>query len=177
MNEEALIRSLKSGDEQGFSLFYQLYADKVYSVAVGVLQQREEAEDVTQEVFVSAYRSIHGFKGESSLGTWLYRITISRSLDAMRRMKRKPSDSLPDNMLMLTDASPQQLLELKEMGNQLWQAIGQLPDKQRVALILHKVEQLSYREIAEIMELSESAVDSLIFRARTNLRDGLNRRP
>ena len=89
MNEQALIERLKQGDQTAFKEIVETWQDMVYNTAVGILQSVEDAEDISQEVFVQVYESIHTFKGESKFSTWLYRITLSKAMDLMRRKKRK----------------------------------------------------------------------------------------
>ena len=88
MNEQALIERLKQGDQTAFKEIVETWQDMVYNTAVGILQSVEEAEDVSQEVFVQVYESIHTFKGESKFSTWLYRITLSKAMDLIRKKKR-----------------------------------------------------------------------------------------
>jgi len=89
LDERILVEQLKRGDEDAFKVIVTTWQDMVYNTALGILQSAEDAEDVAQEVFVQVYESIHTFKGESKLSTWLYRITTSKALDHIRRKKRK----------------------------------------------------------------------------------------
>ena len=151
----------------------------VYNTAIGIVQHAEDAEDVAQEVFVQVYQSIHGFKGNSKFSTWLYRITISKAMDHERRKKRKKRFALVRSLFgedneQVVDAPefnhPGVLFDRKEKAAILFKAMQGLPENQRVAFVLNKVEGLSYQEISEVMETSVSAVESLLHRAKTNLR-------
>lgn len=151
----------------------------VYNTAIGIVQSEEDAEDVAQEVFVQVYESIHFFKGESKFSTWLYRITVTKSLDHVRKKKRKKrfgfmSSLLSDqNELVLNPPDfnhPGVALDNKEIARELFKAIDHLPENQKVAFTLNKVEGLSYQQIGEIMGKSESSIESLLHRAKLNLR-------
>lgn len=177
--EIELIQGLKAGDEAVFRYLVNTYQDRVFNTAIGIVQNAEDAEDVAQEVFIQVYRSIHNFKGESKLSTWLYRIATTRALDHLRSRKSKkrfgfmqrifgdanePLHELPDFN------HPGVALDRKENAAQLFKAIAQLPENQKTAFILHKLEDLSYQEISEVMKTSMPAVESLMHRAKQNLR-------
>ncbi|OQP56222.1 RNA polymerase sigma factor [Niastella populi] len=179
MNELELIQQLRAGDEQAFKSLVTNYQDLVYNTALGVVQNSEDAEDVAQEVFIQVFRSIDQFKGDARLSTWIYRITTTKALDHIRSRKRKkrfafitslfgPNDELVHDPVDFQH--PGVALDRKEQAALLFQMINQLPENQKVAFTLHKTEELSYQEIADVMELSVSAVESLLFRARQNLR-------
>ena len=179
MNELELIQQLRAGDELAFKSLVENYQDLVYNTALGVVQNSEDAEDVAQEVFIQVFRSIDQFKGDARLSTWIYRITTTKALDHIRSRKRKkrfafitslfgPNDELIHEPVDFQH--PGVTLDRKEQAALLFRMIEQLPDNQKVAFTLHKTEELSYQEIADVMQLSVSAVESLLFRARQNLR-------
>jgi RNA polymerase sigma factor (sigma-70 family) len=176
---EALINKLKEGDQSGFTAVMDLYQDMVYNTAISIVQNAEDADDITQEVFVQVYLSINSFKGESKLSTWLYRITISKALDHEKKKKRKKRFALVQSLFGSHDSEhfhpvefnhPGIELEKKERAAELFKALKKLPDKQRIAFSLHKIEGQSYQEIAEIMNTSLYAVESLMGRAKINLK-------
>jgi len=179
LNELELIQQLRAGDELAFKSLVENYQDLVYNTALGVVQNSEDAEDVAQEVFIQVFRSIDQFKGDARLSTWIYRITTTKALDHIRSRKRKkrfafitslfgPNDELIHEPVDFQH--PGITLDRKEQAALLFRMIDQLPENQKVAFTLHKTEELSYQEIADVMQLSVSAVESLLFRARQNLR-------
>jgi len=186
LTEEELLLGLRNGEEPAFKELVILFQDKVFNTALGLLQHHTEAEDIAQEVFIQVYRSIGQFKGDSLLSTWIYRITVTRALDHLRSKKRKKrfgflSSLFGDDNKPVYEPEdfnhPGVQKERKEDAALLFKMIDQLPENQRTAFILNKVEELSYREIAGILNSSESAVDSLLQRAKQNLRKKLKDLP
>jgi RNA polymerase sigma factor (sigma-70 family) len=182
INEKELVEKLKQGDETAFKFIVEEYKDLVYNTAIGIVQNEEDAEDVAQEAFVQVYQSIHNFKGESKLSTWLYRITVTKALDHERKKKRKKRSAIlkriflteEDNEIETPDFNhPGVLLDQKENAAELFRAIRKLPENQKVAFVLNKLEGLSYQEISEVMNTSLSSVESLLHRAKTNLKKNL----
>lgn len=178
-SEQELINNLCAGEESAFRELFNLYSDKVYNTALSMLQNQQDAEDITQEVFVEVYRSVKNFKRESQLYTWIYRIAISKCSDHIKKQKAKKrfsfiSSLFGDDNALLHDKPhfehPGVLAEKKEDGKALFYAIAKLPEKQQSAYTLHKIEQLSQKEVAEIMQTTTSAVESLIGRANDNLK-------
>ncbi|MEO6820592.1 MAG: RNA polymerase sigma factor [Ginsengibacter sp.] len=182
MTEKELIVLLKKKDREAFKVIVEQYEDTVYNTSLGMLQNEEDAEDIAQEVFMQVFESIHSFKEESKFSTWLYRITITKSLDYLRKKKRKKRFSWIQGLYGENDEEmaeapdfmhPGIKLENKEEAAVLFKAIEKLPEKQKAAFILNKLESLSYAEIAEIMGTSIVAVDSLFQRSKKNLRKDL----
>ena len=180
MNQsDELVEKLKKGDQASFTTVVDLYQDMVYNTAISIVQSQQDADDIAQEVFVQVYLSIGSFKGESKLSTWLYRITVSKALDHERKKKRKKRFGFMQSLFGSHDEEanhpvefdhPGIQLEKKESARDLFSALKQLPEKQRVAFTLHKLEGQSYQEIAAIMNTSLYAVESMMGRARTNLK-------
>jgi RNA polymerase sigma-70 factor (ECF subfamily) len=180
LTEQELIYRLKAGDGIAFKHLVESRQSLVFNTILGFLQSTEDAEDVTQDVFVKIFESIQQFKGESALSTWVYRVAVTSALEFIRRKKRKkrfgflspllgednePTLELPDFH------HPGVTLDNKEKSVILFKAIKQLPENQQIAFLLNKVEGLSYQEVAEIMKTSLSAVESLLHRAKTNLKE------
>lgn len=180
---EALIDKLKQGDQAGFTAMVDAYQDMVYNTAISIVQNADDADDITQEVFVQVHLSISEFKGESKLSTWLYRITISKALDHEKKKNRKKRFGFVHSLFgsggeeqnhPVEFNHPGVQLEKKEKAAELFNALKQLPEKQRVAFTLHKIEGRCHQEVAEIMDTSLYAVESLMGRAKLNLKKMLN---
>ncbi|MBN8863747.1 MAG: RNA polymerase sigma factor [Sphingobacteriales bacterium] len=179
MDERTLVELLKQGDETAFREMVETWQDMVYNTALGIVQVPSDAEDIAQEVFVQVYQSVSSFKGDSKFSTWLYRITITKSLDHERRKKRKKRFAFvkslfgEDSEVLVHPPDfnhPGVQLDKKEDAAILFEAIRGLPQNQRIAFTLHKVEGLSYQEVSDVMKTSISSVESLMHRAKTNLR-------
>ena len=182
LDDQLLIEKLKQGDQGAFSEIVETRKGMVYNTVLGLLQHPEDAEDVTQEVFIKVFESVRQFKGESAFSTWLYRIAVTTALEFLRKKKRKKRFAFITSLFgegdtPVTDppdfVHPGVLLDRRENARVLFKAIQKLPENQRIAFSLHKVEGLSYQEVADVMETTVSAVESLIHRARQNLRKSL----
>lgn len=183
MSEQELISQLRMGEESAFKELVSLFQGKVFNTAIGFLQSQQDAEDLSQEVFIQVYHSINGFRENASLSTWIYRITVTKCLDHIRNKKRKKrfafiSNLFTDNNQPLHETPdfnhPGVQFDRKEDAAMLFRLIDDLPETQKTAFILNKVDGLSYREIAAIMNSSESAIDSLLQRAKQSLRKKIN---
>jgi RNA polymerase sigma-70 factor (ECF subfamily) len=151
----------------------------VFNLALQYVQNTEDAEDITQEVFVSIYKKLSSFREEAELSTWIYRIAINRSLDFIKSKKRIKRFSVFTSLFFENTNTlkhdlgsfdhPGVELEQKEALANIFLLINQLPDNQKTVLILLKIEGRSQKEVAEILNKSEKAVESLIQRARSNL--------
>lgn len=168
-----LIHQLKQQEDLAFRELFDQYASLVYNTALNFVQNQEDAEDIAQEVFVDISDKIKGFKEESSLKTWLYRITCNKALEQIRKSKRKKRFGIMvsiDSDRDIANEDNNEKIEKEEKLQVLHQLIDDLPENQRMAFSLHHLEGLSYEEIAEVMETSISAVESLLFRAKNSLK-------
>ena len=182
MSDWLLIERLKNKDESAFKTIVETWQEMVFNTALGILQSPEDAEDVAQEVFVQVYESIATFKGESKFSTWLYRITITKSMDHIRRKKRKKRFAVIQSLFGSNDEviheppdfhHPGVSLDNKERAALLFKAVDKLPENQKIAFTLNKLEGLNYQEISEIMNATVSSVESLLHRAKNNLKKHL----
>jgi RNA polymerase sigma factor (sigma-70 family) len=178
------INALKEGSQLAFNQLINTFSSKVYNLSFNLLQNQEDAEDVTQEIFTTVFTSIHQFKGDSKLSTWIYRIAVNKCKEHFRKKSRKKrfgftlsieQNDNAENLLKPHFDHPGILLENKERASILFAAIEQLPENQKLAFSMHKLEGIPYEEIAVILETSLSSVESLIFRARQNLKQKLAR--
>ena len=179
INETDFIEQLQAGDEVAFRRLLEVYGKTVFNTCLNFLQSAQDAEDITQEVFLSVHLSVQHFKNDSKLTTWIYRIAVTKSLDAIRMKKRKKRFGFMRAMFENLSNEPifdkpnfdhpGVLLENKERATILFKAIDKLPENQKAAFLLNKIEQLSYNEVAAILQTSVAAVESLLFRAKQNL--------
>ena len=185
MDESEIIRQILLGNRNKFAILADRYQSIVFRTCLAFLHNKDDADDLTQEVFIKAYQSLSGFKGGSSFSTWIYRIAVNASLNKVRKTsknilfqrmetifgsgKSKIEDlSIPD-----TD-NPENMLILREHKEWVQKALDSLTENQRTAIVLSKYDDLSQKEIAEIMDTTEGAVEALLQRAKTNLRDKLS---
>jgi len=177
LNQPELIDRIKNGDPSVFNDIVEQTKKLVYNTALSIVQSEEDAEDITQDVFIEVYENLDGFRGASQLSTWIYRITVNKALDLEKKKKRQKNGGLLKQIFSIKPADepvnfnhPGVLLDNKEKAATLFKALKKLPKNQRVAFTLHKIEGLSYQEISEIMETSLYAVESLMVRAKTGLK-------
>ncbi len=164
------------GDDKAFKKLYDTFSVKVYNTAISYTQNALDAEEITQDVFTKIYRSAGTFKGDSAVSTWIYRITVNTSLTFIKRKKRFVFFQLSKTKSKTSDFyHPGVLLEKKEEAKMLFKVIDTLSDNQKTAFILSFVEGLPRQEVADIMGLSLKAVESLLMRAKRNLRQKLEK--
>lgn len=164
---------ISNGDETAFRILLERHQDAVYRFARRFLQHDQEAEDATQETFLRFFRTSSRFQPTASLRTFLLRIAKNICIDLVRRKSPELMDRLPE---VIADKTPLDLLENAIEADHLEKAIQNLPVNQRTALLFRHGEHLKYCQIADIMELSISAVESLLVRARRNLQQELSGR-
>ena len=183
MTDHELIEGLIKHDRIAIHTLVNKYQKKVIKTAFYFLQNMEDAEDLSQEIFIDILDSSRRFRRTSTLSTWIYRITVNRSLNLLKKNRRKrifysledffvkkTNDIDPTNYVTVKTTSPMEENERREILNK---AIQSLPENQKIAFILCKYEELSYKEIAEIMNISLSSIESLIHRAKLNLQKRL----
>lgn len=181
MTEQELIHSARKGDSMAFGELMQAHQDKIYTLCYRMTGNAEDAADLTQEVFLSAWRSLSRFQEQSSFGTWVYRMATNASIDFLRREKRRQVLSMTmeedseERQAQVPDErySPHRLLEQKEARQAVAGALAALSPEHRQVLVLREMEGLSYQEIGQLLDLEEGTVKSRIARARLALRDFL----
>lgn len=184
MTDREFISEISKGNQQVFKLFFEKHQLSVIKTCIGFLHNQEDAEDVTQEVFIEVYRSIRKFRGEAKLSTWLHRIAVNKSLNHIRKNKMKKYIDDLESLIITNKHSgkeiednnsihPGKSIEQTEEARILHQAVNSLSVNQRISFILNKYNDLSYKEIAEIMNTTISAVESLIHRAKISLQKKL----
>lgn len=180
MTETEFIKELNLKSTVAYSKLVDDFQQKVFATCISFVPNKEDAEDIAQDVFVEVYNSIHKFKGDSKLSTWIYRITTNKCLEFIRKKSTKKRfaflQSITGNAIPMDKTDyftemnhPGILLENKELNATLFKAINRLPESQSVIFTLHKVDGKSYQEVAEITNKSLSSVESVMFRAKKNL--------
>jgi RNA polymerase sigma-70 factor, ECF subfamily len=185
MLEMELVERLKNGDQAAFRVLVDTFQPVVLNCCYRIVTDPEAARDLTQEVFMEVHQSIRQFRSESKLSTWIYRIATAKSLDHLRGLRRKKrfgfvkslfsGEPAEVSVLSSNAPDPHQELEMEERRRVLKWAVDALPDNQRIAFTLCKYDEMSYQEIADVLGTSISAVESLIFRAKGNLKKKLSR--
>lgn len=184
MDEAQLIKGIQQGDRKSFKLLVETYQRMVVNTCLGIVHSQEDAEDLAQDVFVEIFRTAENFRGDAKLSTWLYRIATNRSLNHIRNNKRKRffqsiEETFTGGRNRTSEISenradqPDQNITDQQRSDLLHRAIDRLPEKQRIAFTLNKYEELSYQQIAEVMEISLASVETLIHRAKKNLQEQL----
>lgn len=185
MNDNEIIKLIVQGDKESFRILVERYQQMVFRTCMGFLHNREEAEDLTQDVFIQAYQALVRFKGESAFSTWLYRIAVNASLNKIRKSKLKLVFESFENLIgsdrtgietypvIKNDEDPEKIIIRQEHSEWLGRALDYLPENQKTAIVLSKYDDLSQKEIAEIMNITEGAVEALLQRAKKNLREKL----
>lgn len=179
MSDEQLIQEILSGNTSAFKMLMEKYQLRVFRTVLGFVHSKEDAEDITQDIFMKAYQSLVFFKGESEFTTWLYRITANMSINFVNRnRKNRFLQSLEDIFYKPSgEKTPLEQLEESERDQRIRKAIDSLPEKQRTAFVLSKYEELPQKTIASVMNISEGAVEQLLQRAKNNLQKKLSTHP
>ncbi len=173
--DEPLLRAARKGDPRAFQQLYEHHAPVVFRVAFRLLGNRLDAEDVTQEVFVTLHRRLGTFDFRSSFQTWCYRITVNACYDKMRKQQRRAAyqagyvddeDGVLEGVPAGHRPGPVQRVLLQDLQHYIEQALARLHPNLRTALVLKEIEELSYQEIASIMACSQGTVASRLARAR-----------
>jgi len=170
--ELALVERCRNGDLGAFEEVYRAHAGRVYSLAVRMLGNTADAEDLLQEIFLAAHRKLGSFRGESALGTWLYRLATNQILDYVRSRSARAgqlTDGLEDDSV-IADAAGHRLGDRAIARIDLERALAQLPEGSRAAFVLHDVEGLEHSEVAEVLGIAEGTSKSQVHKARLRLR-------
>lgn len=180
MEDKNFIQALKNKDSSAYSQLLDDFQQKVFSTCISFVPNKEDAEDIAQDVFIEVFKSISKFKGDSKLSTWIYRITTNKCLEFIRKKNTKKRfaflESITGNAIPIDKTNyftemnhPGILLVNKELNAALFKAINSLPENQSVVFTLNKIDGKSYQEVAEITKRSLSSVESIMFRAKKNL--------
>lgn len=180
MDEEILIRKASKGDSSAFETLVVTYEKGVYNLAFRLVGDREDAMDITQDVFLKAFQALPRFRGDSRFSTWIYRVCVNASLDHLRKKQKQPSRSL-DEPLALKESSVtrevadenenvEDSVEVKFLSSDVMATLKELDPAHRAIILLSDVQGYSYQEIADILGLSMGTVKSRLHRARNMVR-------
>jgi len=178
-----LVQRVRSGDQRAFKLLVERYQRKVYAVALGMLKDKEDARDVSQEAFVKVYKYLEHFKGDSSFYTWLYRITVNICIDVIRKRGSAGGEPVEFDESVRLDVSeanigalgsrlgtnPQKSALRNELADKIQEALAAVPEKHRAILLLREVEGMSYEDLARTLEIPKGTVMSRLFHARAKV--------
>ena len=179
------VREFLTGNAQAFEFLFDKYHEKVFGVAFRFVKHKEDALEITQEVFIRVYQGLSKFKTDSKFFTWLYRITVNRSIDFLRSKKARPTvnfhrkeeqgqhGDITESIPNPKSTDPSKALEEQEMADRLMEAVALLSSKHQSVFILHAVEQLSYKDIGEVLNCSIGTVMSRLYYARKKLQQYL----
>ncbi|MFT5257658.1 MAG: RNA polymerase sigma factor (sigma-70 family) [Arenicella sp.] len=184
LSEQNFIKELQKGNQSAFGQLLDTYQQKVFGTCISFIPNKEDAEDVSQEVFIVVFKSIHQFKENSKLSTWIYKIATNKCLEFIRKKNAKKRFSFMQTLLgneipldktnYFTEVNhPGILLENQEKSALIFKAIDTLTESQRIIFTLAKIDEKSYQEIVEITGKSLSSVESILFRAKKALQQKL----
>lgn len=160
-----LLARVAEGDHQAFTVVMETHQDRVFSVCMRILGDREAALDATQDTFLTAFRKAHQFQGNSALGTWLYRIAVNTCYDQLRKQKRRPSEPLPEYQEFV-DHLAEEAVESAAYRHEILAALDKLPPEFRSAVVLSDVEGMALPEVALALGVPVGTVKSRVFRGR-----------
>ena len=164
-HDAQLLARVVEGDHDAFNEIMRIHENRVFSVCLRIMGDREKALDATQETFLTAFRKAHQFKGNAAVGTWIYRIAVNTCYDQLRKQKRRPSEPMPD-YLDPADHKAQDAVESAGVRPELREALDSLPPEFRAAVVLSDVEGMSLPDAAEVLGVPVGTVKSRVFRGR-----------
>lgn len=167
-NDADLLARVAAGDHEAFTTVMGAHEDRVFSVCLRIMGNREHALDATQETFLTTFRKAGQFKGKSAVGTWIYRIAVNTCYDLLRKEKRHKADALPDHVDP-ADRAAQEAVDAAAMRPELQQALATLPPEFRAAVVLADIEGLGLADVSVILDVPVGTVKSRVFRGRRHL--------
>ncbi|WP_010662175.1 RNA polymerase sigma factor [Marinilabilia salmonicolor] len=172
-----LVQQAQDGRTEAFSVLVDRYRQKVFQTCMGFLHNGDDAEDLTQEVFVKAWNALSSFDGRAAFSTWLYRIAVNKAINKTRKNKLRSFTGIIDEVTEsgYADEDAEINLMRREQREQIKSAVNRLKSRQKKAFVLFYYQELSLAEVADVLEMSPKATESLIFRARKRLQGWLSR--
>jgi RNA polymerase sigma factor (sigma-70 family) len=184
-DDSMLIRQVVEGNEMAFKMLYEHYSSKVYNTLISYTKNAEDAEELLQDVFVTVFNTANSFRSDSSVSTWIYRISVNKALDFLRKKNSTKrfgifaslykKDSAEIKYESVDFVHPGVKMENQEDARILFKVIDELSEKQKTVFILTQIEDLSQQEVADILQTTRKAVESLLQRAKANLKISLEK--
>jgi len=175
--DELLVEKIKKGDSEAFRELIRRYQRYILNLVYRTIGDTNDAEDIAQEVFIKVYKSIRGFKGESKFSTWISKITVNLCMDKLREKAKNKEEDIEEEVwntfAQPVNFNPEVMAERHELQETIKKAIESLPEELRVAFVLRELEDFSYDEIGEMLNIPIGTVESRIYRARMKLRSYL----
>jgi RNA polymerase sigma-70 factor (ECF subfamily) len=160
-----LLARVLDGDHDAFNQIMRHHEDRVFSVCLRIIGEREQALDATQETFLTAFRKAEQFQGNSALGTWIYRIAVNTCYDQLRKQKRRRTDPIPDHVQPV-DYSAEDAVESAGLRPEIQRALARIPEDFRIAVVLSDIEGMGLPDVAELLGVPVGTVKSRVFRGR-----------
>jgi RNA polymerase sigma-70 factor (ECF subfamily) len=181
VEDESLVRETLAGSQASFQLLVERYQERIFSLARHYTRNAVDVEDLVQDTFLKAFSRLDTFQGQSSFFTWLYRIAVNTILDGIKRRGRSPVNVVEDPEALAAPGStrvsgPSAGMEREEIARITHAVLGELPEIFRAVLVMREFEDLSYQQIADVLEISIGTVESRLFRARARFKDKLLQR-
>jgi RNA polymerase sigma factor (sigma-70 family) len=184
VEDKQLVRRAQEGDLSAFDELIRRYQERVYATVYHMTSNHEDANDLTQETFVKAYKALGSFKGDSGFFTWVYRIAVNKTINFLKQKKNRHNgfslndldfnaEHDPDLVALVSDKNPRRDMGLAELQEKLNDAMQKLSDVHRLVVTLHDVQGLSHEEIGKIMDCNPGTVRSRLFYARQQLQGAL----
>jgi len=177
--DEALVARVQRGEMKAYDVLVERYKQRLYATVYHMTSNHEDANDLVQDAFIKAYKSLHSFKGQSSFYTWVYRIAVNRTINFLKRRKDRGHFSLndvdasietdPDYVELMSHVTPRREVGLNELQEKLNEAVQKLSEEHRAVVIMHDVQGMTHADIARVMHCSEGTVRSRLFYARQQL--------
>ena len=177
--DEALVRRTQNGENAAFDVLVERYKERLYATVYHMTSNHEDANDLVQDTFIKAYKSLRGFRGQSSFYTWVYRIAVNRTINFIKRRKNRSQYSLddldssiqtdPDLVELMSHVTPRREVALTELQQKLNEALQRLSEPHRAVVAMHDIQGMTHADIARVMKCSEGTVRSRLFYARQQL--------
>lgn len=178
-NDETLVARAQRGEAAAFDVLVERYKERLYATVYHMTSNHEDANDLVQETFIKAFKSLHGFRGRSSFYTWVYRIAVNRTINFLKRRRNRNQYSLddvdngiqtdPDFVELMSHVTPRKEVGLHELQGRLNEALQKLSEPHRAVVTMHDIQGMTHADIAKVMKCSEGTVRSRLFYARQQL--------